>query len=459
MIVRDQVHSRTLWKLLCKVRVESKVIYDLDDSSLGLEDWIPEELLTEEEKQKHSKRIVLTADETKDFYSVFKQLRRDDRTEYLDNKELKDRLWYLVCDVFADRDLYKSNVNKLKERISTFLSDICKPIELYEAMFRVENLHVQNQFSFWDCSVGKYDRNWLIAWGLNPDRPLYDEKVIAEFENQTVIVVSVEANNGKVAVEKARKKAATRLNALQVYLSDAPSIQDEDLLFELSEWIAFRKTNNPQTTLSSFSTKRKPRTFEFSRGFAQFFEERNKHLTSLEGLLPEMKDIAERAIYWIGNSIAEHDLDQKVIALCTAMETLLTDISDERKGEAIAYRMVLLESILDEGFFYPAKILLIYVLRSNVIHGKSKEEATQAEYGTMLTATKRTLNGFIRIGNLQGFKKRSELINFLEASEYSGQLVTWLKGCEDQRSGEILSALQSAIDKRLGNSSCSEKHD
>ena len=236
MIVSDKVHSRLLWKLLCKVPVEDKVDFDLDDSSFRLEDWIPEQLLTEEEKQKNIKRIALKDDESKDFYTAFDQLRQDDRTEYLDNKELKDRLWFVVCDVFINRDIYKRDTSKLKERISAFLSDICKPIELYEAIFRIDNLQIKNQINFWDCSVGKYDRNWFVAWGLNPDKAPYNSKALAEFEDQTIMIVKVTGNKGKVVVEKARKKAKVRLKALQMYLSDARFIRDENLLFELSEW-------------------------------------------------------------------------------------------------------------------------------------------------------------------------------------------------------------------------------
>ena len=193
--------------------------------------------------------------------------------------------------------------------------------------------------------------------------------------------------------------------------------------------------------------------FEYSGDFVPFFEKRSDHLSALENFSPEMRDIAERAIYWIGNSIEEHDDDRKVISLCTALETLLTNIADKRKGEALAYRMALLESVLDEAFFYPSQILWIYNLRSNVIHGKSREEATSAEYRTMLTATKRTLNSFIRLVKLQGIKNRSKLIDFLETSKYSGQLVSWLEGCGDQYSKSIREALQESLNSRSGISS------
>ena len=97
-------------------------------------------------------------------------------------------------------------------------------------------------------------------------------------------------------------------------------------------------------------------------------------------LNPQIKTIVDRTIYWIGKAIEETEYDQKIIALCTAMEVLLTTRSDRRKGEAIAYRMILINLSLEKKFSNPFQILRIYELRSKIIHGSSLLTTTESEY-------------------------------------------------------------------------------
>ena len=100
----------------------------------------------------------------------------------------------------------------------------------------------------------------------------------------------------------------------------------------------------------------------------------------------------------------DRDYDDKIIALCAAMESLLTVRSDKMKGETLAYRLVLLNSFLERPFLNPFKLLWIYELRSKVIHGSSLNEATKAEYGTLRRVTRDTISNFISVAEAQNVK-------------------------------------------------------
>ncbi len=59
-----------------------------------------------------------------------------------------------------------------------------------------------------------------------------------------------------------------------------------------------------------------------------------------------------RALEWIGESIKRESLDDKIVDICTALETWLVIKSDQIKGEAIAMRMMLLQTQLDKVFTF-----------------------------------------------------------------------------------------------------------
>ena len=156
----------------------------------------------------------------------------------------------------------------------------------------------------------------------------------------------------------------------------------------------------------------------------------------------------ERAIRWIGKAINESDPDYKVIALCTAMESLLTERSDQRKGESIAFRMVLLASLLERNSLYPHQILYIYELRSKVIHGSSMEESTMNEYRLLRTAVKMIFHNVISIIDREKLKKRSRLFSMIDTSKYAAKFIQQLEGYDDPYSKDIREALQETAIKR-----------
>jgi hypothetical protein len=127
------------------------------------------------------------------------------------------------------------------------------------------------------------------------------------------------------------------------------------------------------------------------------------------------------------------------------METILTTKSDKRKGEAIAYRMVLLEAHFEDKISHPGEVLWIYKLRSSVVHGSSIEEATRFEYYTMREAARQTLKNFINYVSQKGIKKQTAFIDALESSPHAKRLADWLSRFGDEESIEIRKALLNAL--------------
>ena len=433
-------YERTLIKFLKRVVLEGKP-RDTSFSSFSaiLSGPVPEELLPL--KAEH-RQLIITGQKCLDFYSVLNELRKDISTEYLRDKELHQRLWCLLCEIELNKDLYKKNLKLVNAKASYFLSELCQPIDEFEVMFKIQNFDIaESPISLWDCSLCKFDAEQLSSWGLKSSG--LHAGIFNEFVNQTLVIVNESGNNQSLVIERAREKAVIRLKALQIALSDSHILHDENLLFEYSGYAASRKTNDPSSTTWIWKRKREPISLRYGEKLENCLEKANQHLSFVQSFRPGIKDRIEKAIYWIGRSIDEAEPDQKVIALCSAMEALLTVVDDEKKGEAIAYRMVLLNSLLEEAFLDPSRILWIYELRCKVIHGSSRGEATMAEYYTMLLCARETLYNFVRFVNKEKVEEISRFIAKLESSEKVKSVLEWL----EKRKGEKAKAIRSALEK------------
>ena len=140
---------------------------------------------------------------------------------------------------------------------------------------------------------------------------------------------------------------------------------------------------------------------------------------------------------WIGRSIEEEDLDIKIINLSTALETILTDKSDKKKGETLAYRMLLLNAHVKRPFIHPAKVLGIYELRSDIIHGSQIGIASDHDYCTMRYAAIETLRHSLEVIHKFSLNDHENFIKTIKSYKESKKILDWLEELGDKGSLEI----------------------
>ena len=151
-------HKHTLIKFLKTLIFTSKTkTGSISPFGPFLSSEIPEELQPSDEEELF---VTIADQEYYDFYSAFRELRGDKSTEYLSDKELKEKLWYAVCDVLVNEALYKKDLKLLDQKVDEFLSEICKPIEEFEVMLRVKNFELdEGAIQFWDCLIARFDKS------------------------------------------------------------------------------------------------------------------------------------------------------------------------------------------------------------------------------------------------------------------------------------------------------------
>lgn len=116
---------------------------------------IPDEFLSEEMIESEKTSLLLTGDEAILFNESVKTLRTDIKTEYLKDAEIKNRLWFFICEVWSGKQKYL-DAKDLTIKIGEFIQDICKPLDEYELIFKIHNLKVKKKVKVWDCLIINY---------------------------------------------------------------------------------------------------------------------------------------------------------------------------------------------------------------------------------------------------------------------------------------------------------------
>jgi hypothetical protein len=383
--------------------------------------WVPEQAAPEVFQEQ---AITFSGDEKRLLNETYGALRSDKGTEHLEERKLNEKFTNLLAEVLENKEEFK-NPAKLNSRIDEFLAEIVKPEEDYRVMFRVINLETKlAETQFWDCVVASYNREQLIAWGFDPEKN-YPVRV-ESFEGQNLIIVSAKGTNTTDVVKRARVNATRRLRVLQNYLKEE-FIHDEQLFFELSKEYAVRKEATGKIGWGR-DNKNSPITYKYSDTLVERIGEANEDFERIKKFPPNIRDLIERTLHWIGMAISEIDPDVKVSFLSTALETLLTTKADARKGEKIAYRGYLLgQEVGSDDYYMPQEILGVYEKRSTVVHGSGISIASRKDYWLMLNFAQATLKNFIQFVGEHKLTKPMGVFTKLLQSEHVPPLLQWLE--------------------------------
>lgn len=371
---------------------------------------------------------------------VLAELRGELVLEYLKDQELKDAFWYFTCEIIAGYQAYKDS-DELNKKIDVFLNDFSKPLEDYEILIPILNIDVKDsKFKFNGITIKKLEEHFLEEYGIKKDKNAFHMKFFNHIVNKTGAIILEKGNNPNLVHKRARRKADFVIRILQASLSTNINLHDKNLLFKQDEYSFIRKKGNSSSIGGHLGTRYKPIPIEINKDSENKI---NKFLSSIpevleEGKLPpKFRELFVRAFTWVGRAIEEEDSDIKIINLSTALETILTTQNDKRKGETLAYRMLLLNTFIDKPFIDPANVLWIYELRSNIIHGSKLGIASNYEYSTMLHVAMDALINSLEVIRIKNLKVHNKFIDILESDGKKDQILNFLMGQSDEWSFKI----------------------
>jgi hypothetical protein len=386
------------------------------------------------------------------YHQVLAELKGEIVLEYLKDRELEDAFWHFTCEIIADYQIYKDS-KKLKQKIDAFLHSLSKPLEDYEVLIPILNLDVKDsEFKFGDIILKKLKGLFLEEFGIKNESNAFKDNIFEKIVDKTGAIILVKGNSPELVVKRAKIKADLIIRILQTSISTNHKdiLYDNNLLFEQGEFIVHRRKIIPSFVGVQYKRKYEPILTEIGKDYAESI---NKFISNISEMLEEgkleskLRDRFVRALTWIGRGIEEEDSDIKIIFLSTALETILTTFNDGRKGEALASRMLLLNTIVDKGFRHPANVLFIYELRSEIVHGSKLGTASNKEYFTMLHVTIETLINSIEVIRSKGLKSHTKFIATLDSHDKREQVINWLKKQSDDRSSKIKEHMEKNLPK------------
>jgi len=304
---------------------------------------------------------------------------------------LDKELWHFYCEIYCDSTRFK-NDSEIKTVVNDLLKRLDKPLIEYEVLIPLEK-HLQLSGHAIELAGVRFlqmSDDDIRRWGIDKNLSVLHEQFCDAIVGNVIALTHEQCHGFDKAVDCARKKLNTALDMLRVALliDHEPRIVswriwDEQMLFHADQGYAVREKLHPSKAHFGFESQFSNWQLVINDTYMMQIDE-SKHLLDLLFRSPyaqsKIYSRLRRALEWIGGSVTRERSDDKIVDICTALETLLSTKDEGRKGEAIVLRMMLLYSRLKVPFFDPVKLFELYIKRSNIVHGSERDICLDSEY-------------------------------------------------------------------------------
>ena len=384
------------------------------------------------------------------YLKALDSLETDPAFETLARADLENELDDLLSDLSVNWDQMKTS-SEIRKRATAFLSELARPLGKYEVVFGVERMNLgSGSLTVGDVVFQEFNTELAQDWNCSviPDG---SQGFLDDLVNQSVGIVTVNAGSHHKAVERAVVVFDRALNTLRVCIvSSTPfAISDRWLLQRRGEFHAVRQVE-PKTGRVEWGAARGFRPVSLDLA-AQWIESTRDLVGRLEPLYDgtircKLRDALLRSLEWIGMSITRESYDHKIVDLCTGLEAVLTTVGDRRKGEAIAFRSMLLSAALGKPFCPPGVLYGLYERRSRVVHGAALGECGENDYLQLRLAAIEAVLNIIELNRVQGpIDRPGCLIRLLETHGRIEETIAWLEGCRDNATEKVTKYAKSRL--------------
>ncbi len=247
--------------------------------------------------------------------------------------------------------------------------------------------------------------------------------------SDAIALVKERGTDLELMEKRAAKKVDIALNILRISLSVEMFFHDESALFSRTELVLFRKKGET-TYVYNWHREFKPLLVEFDPNIPGNFNSCLKILYNNlfnearpEGFLEPLR----RATFWISRSITEENLDFKIVCVFIALESMLTSKDKDRKGEDLAYKMLLLNTWADDYPQWPKDVLNMYGKRSEIVHQGKIGRSTDDDYRVFRRITIDILKKSLTFIESNAIESHNDFIKKLESNGRREEVRSWLE--------------------------------
>ena len=367
--------------------------------------------------------LLITGDEYRAFEESLGRLVLEPELEHLDPQDIDSSLWDLICELFLQKDTFK-NAQKRAERVRAYLETIAKPHSTFQVAFPIEHLRLEAPISISGVRMEHWGREKAREWSIYEGADLTDD-----FAGSTVAVVSVRAGTNNRAIERAKPLVDRALEALRFgyATSSRIRIRDSELIFRQGDKALVRQEDGARS--HSWHLRFRPSEVTLSPTLVsrtvEYLQPLDR-LASNENLRLSFRKRFSLALHWISTAMTRDDYDEKLVDVCTALESMLTQRSDHRKGELIALRAMLLQCTLEGRFQDTLPILRLYEIRSKIVHGSGINLCGEGQYTHLLGFAGRLVMQAAELSDRNPSVKRfDDFRKTIELEEMLGVAIRW----------------------------------
>ena len=411
-----------------------------------LQDVKPERLATIARQQDLLHPVVLSnllgEPLARTYWRALGEISRELVPQHVGHSEANDALWALFREVAANSASYRP-FGRLKKRLDKFTQDVKRPLYPFEVAYSISNLDLGGQvFCIGPVRFFTMDDNEASMWGLTEDNPAASH-ARAHWMHHAAAAVEVQVADDRRALETGLAQVTSSMDLLRFagVIGVISAFDDRLFLWRLNERSITRQIRPNQPSI----------TYHRELRFTPFRTEMGSHIK--KGLDPELSSLQaiangelpdeisrhlERAINWISSSITREGLDDKIVDLCTALETLLLpNYRGGQKGQMIALRHRLIG-----GDWNPIGILALYDLRSDIVHGSVLNVSQYLDYWNLLVICLTTLNNLVNLAKSNpAVQNLKDLVGIVETQDNLKRLINFLDSplLEGKKAREIKS--------------------
>lgn len=383
--------------------------------------------------------IILDGKGAEAYVSVVDAVRQYTPAEDLSIDEVEEEVWRMVCEVVLRRKEAVRDNEVLDSLVAGCVDRVTSPLEEFEFIF--ELLVTPKPFPSFvlsDVAFAHMTRDELLAKGI-------DERHLRDLDAMCVAITNEQGVTAKIAEVRARRRVISATEQLTFITAFSLVLHDWQRVYRLGSHTFVRRERDGKTGIALHRIE-VPRPNFMQTIDDRSFAEATGALSAYSACSESIRLAVNRALHWFARATESLDDDSKVLAICTALESILTSRSDKRKGEKLAFRSVALMFEFSKGTVWPGAILEIYEIRSRLVHGSDIKISSNDHYMTLRLVAKEVLVCFVAFASRNPKAKMSRLIERLDQCEGARSAAAWLEehASTDESVEKILKSLSSS---------------
>jgi hypothetical protein len=285
-------------------------------------------------------------------------------------EEMHDEVRDYCRTIINSKERIKSQ-NDVKSMAQDFLLSLTLSDMEWLLVSPISGLSLENErISISDSDIMRFDLGYITNY---TDKVKRDDltRIIPPWNGVVCIFVYVKAIDSDGAIEKGEKKINLILCMIRGYFRTHTFYS----LPTPTEFVVISKETGEVRTLSRYDIE--SQCHIDSGNEKELLDQVSDLSNFLKGVMPpKMTKAMLRALRWLGSSVQDKELEDKLVKCFFALETLLTPgKGDRQKGQPLAFRLSLLElRVLGDFYQDPDPLYQLYRKRSIIAHGGDIEK-------------------------------------------------------------------------------------